>query len=148
MSIVSHARPIEILLVEDNEGDVYLTKRTFKDAKIFNNLHVAMDGEQALAMLKKEPPYADQVSPDLILLDINLPKLSGREVLEEIKNSEELKRIPVIILSGSDSTKDIQDMYGLYANSYITKPVDLAQFNEVAKSIEEFWLGIVKLPTS
>lgn len=147
MTLISHVRPIEILLVEDNEGDVYLTNRAFKDAKIINNLHVAMDGEEAMSILNKLPPFENHVTPDLILLDINLPKLNGSEVLERIKSTEELKRIPVIVLSGSDSEEDIQEMYGLHANSYITKPIDLAQFSEVAQSIEEFWLGIVKLPT-
>lgn len=147
MTLVKHARPIEILLVEDNEGDVYLTKRAFEEAKIINNLHIATDGEEALAILEKESPYETHVTPDLILLDINLPKMSGREVLDRIKNNEVLRRIPVIILSSSDNKEDILKMYDLHANSYIVKPVNVEQFNEVALTIEDFWMGIVKLPT-
>lgn len=147
MSLIQHVRPIEILLVEDNEGDVYLTKKAFKEAKIVNTLHVAADGEQALTILNKEPPYEESATPDLILLDINLPKMNGREVLDQIKQKEHLRRIPVIILSSSESEKDILDMYDLHANSYISKPVDVEKFNEVATAIEDFWMGIVKLPT-
>ncbi len=147
MALVHHARAIEILLVEDNKGDVYLTKKAFEDAKILNNLHVAMDGEEALAFLNKQNGFHDAITPDLILLDINLPKMSGREVLDKIKNDERLRRIPVIILSSSDSEKDIIDMYDLHANSYITKPVDVEKFNEIVNAIEDFWMSIVILPT-
>lgn len=145
--IEKHARPIEILLIEDNEGDVYLTKRAFEDAKIMNHILVASDGEEALDVLFKKPPYEHHVTPDLILLDINLPKISGKEVLDRIKHDETLRRIPVIVLSTSDSRKDIMDVYGLSANSYITKPVKIERFSEVITAIEDFWFGIVKLPT-
>jgi CheY-like chemotaxis protein len=138
--------PVEILLIEDNEGDVYLTKKAFQEGKIINNLFVANDGEQALSILNNEPPYEDHIKPDLILLDINLPKLGGREVLERIKSDQKLRHIPVIILSSSEADKDIMDMYDLHANSYVTKPVDVNKFRQVATVIEDFWMGIVKLP--
>lgn len=147
MAKVEHVRPIEILLIEDSEADAFLTLEAFKDAKIGNQIHIASDGEQALAMLKKEPPYEDAITPDLILLDINLPKISGKDVLEEIKNNGPLKRIPVIALSGSRSEEDILDMYDLQVTSYITKPVDTSEFKEVVHAIEDFWFSVVVLPT-
>ncbi|NCT40279.1 MAG: response regulator [Alphaproteobacteria bacterium] len=147
MPTYKRAQPIEILLVEDNEGDVFLTKKTFKDAKVMNTIHVARDGEEAMAILNKAAPFEDHITPDLILLDINLPKMDGRDVLDAIKNDDALKRIPVIVLSSSSDEKDIQDMYGLYANSYIAKPVDITQFSEVARTMDDFWMGIVKLPS-
>ena len=146
MSKVSRSRPIEILLVEDSELDVFLTTEAFKQAKIANTLHVARDGEEALAILRKEEPYENAVTPDLILLDINLPKISGKEVLEEIKNNDLLKRIPVIALSGSDAEKDVLDMYDLQVTSYITKPIDAKEFSEVVNAIEDFWFSVVVLP--
>jgi CheY-like chemotaxis protein len=137
---------IEILLVEDNAGDVRLTMEALKDGKVLNHLSVAQDGEEALAFLHKEGPYANAPCPDLILLDLNLPKKDGREVLLEIKNDEPLKHIPVVVLTTSNADKDILRTYELHANCYITKPVDFEQFTKVVKSIEDFWLTIVKLP--
>lgn len=146
MSEVNQGQPIEILLVEDNPGDVRLTKEVLTDGKVHNNLRVVDDGVQALAFLKKQPPYADAPSPDLILLDLNLPKKDGREVLQEIKLNEQLRRIPVVVLTTSQAEADIMRVYDLHANCYIVKPIDLDQFIRVVKSIEEFWLTIVKLP--
>lgn len=140
-------RPIEILLVEDNPGDVRLTIEAFKDSKVRNNLHVVEDGVQAMAFLRREGKYADAPRPDLILLDLNLPKKDGREVLADIKGDHHLKRIPVVILTISKAEEDIVKTYDLHANCFITKPVDLEQFMKVVKSIEEFWLTIVKLPS-
>lgn len=139
-------QPIEILLVEDNPGDVRLTSEVFKEGKIRNKLHVVKDGEEALQFLKKEGKFAKAVHPDLILLDLNLPKKDGREVLDEIKNDPELKRIPVIILTTSTAEEDIVKTYNSNANCFVSKPVDLDEFMSVIKSIENFWLTIVKLP--
>ncbi len=139
-------RPAELLLVEDNPGDVRLTVESFKDGKLANRLHVVRDGAEALDFLQRRDRFADAVIPDLILLDLNLPKKDGREVLAEIKRDERLKRIPVVILTTSQSEQDILKAYDLHANCYITKPVDLDQFVGVVKSIEGFWLSIVKLP--
>ena len=138
--------PVEILLVEDNMADVRLTKEVLKDSKVKNNLHFVMDGVEAVSFLRKEGKYKDVPKPDLVLLDLNLPKKDGREVLKEIKNDEVLKRIPVVILTTSKAEQDILKSYNLHANCYITKPVDLEQFITVVKSIEEFWFTIVKLP--
>ncbi len=142
------AKPIEILLVEDNEGDVGLVEEVFEDAKIRNILHVAEDGEEAMLFLNKEKPFADAPTPDIILLDLNLPRKDGREVLEEIKTDDKLKRIPVVVLTTSKAEEDIVKSYDLHANSYITKPVDFDQFIKVIKSIEDFWLEVVRLPSS
>lgn len=139
-------RGIEILLVEDNPGDVRLTKEGLKDGKINNNLHVVKDGVEALSFLHKKNGYAHAPRPDLILLDLNLPKKNGREVLAEIKNDDNLKRIPVVILTTSDAEEDIAKTYDLHANCYITKPVDLNQFISVINNIEEFWFSVVRLP--
>ena len=139
---------IEILLVEDNPGDVRLTRQAVKDGKIRNRLHVAGDGVEALAYLRREGAYADAPRPDLILLDLNLPKKDGREVLAEIKADEQLKQIPVVVLTTSSSEQDILKTYGLHANCYVTKPVDLEQFIEVVQAIESFWFTIVKLPSA
>ncbi|HEX7467347.1 MAG TPA: response regulator [Methanobacterium sp.] len=138
--------PIEILLVEDNPGDVRLVKEVFKDAKISNNMQVAADGEEAMLILRRESEYDDRNRPDLILLDLNLPKKDGREVLVDIKGDDDLKRIPVVILTTSKAQEDLIETYNNHANCYITKPVDLDQFIRVVKSIEDFWLSIVKLP--
>jgi two-component system, chemotaxis family, response regulator Rcp1 len=138
--------PIEVLLVEDSSGDVRLTREAFKDAKVHINLHVAADGVEAMTYLKREGKYADARRPDLILLDLNLPKKDGREVLQEIKDSPTLGIIPVIILTTSASDADILRTYQLHANCYITKPVDLDGFLRVVKSIDNFWVSIVKLP--
>jgi CheY-like chemotaxis protein len=139
-------RSIEILLVEDNPADVRLTQENFKESKLRNNLNVVSDGEEALAFLRREGKFRDAVRPDLIVLDLNLPKKDGREVLAEIKSDDRLKRIPVVILTISDAEEDILKSYDLYANCYITKPLDLDQFGKIVRSIEDFWLTIVKLP--
>ncbi len=139
------ALPIEILLVEDNPGDVRLTKEALKDAKVRNNIHVAMDGVEALAFLRKQGKYAVVPRPDLILLDLNLPKKNGSEVLAEIKQDDGLQHIPVVILTTSQAEQDILESYRLHANAFVTKPVDLEQFLKVVASIEQFWLEIVKL---
>jgi CheY-like chemotaxis protein len=141
-------KPVEILLVEDNEGDVGLVEEVFEDAKIRNSLHVAEDGEEAMLFLNKENPFANAPTPDIILLDLNLPQKDGREVLEEIKTNDKLKRIPVVVLTTSKAEEDIVKSYDLHANSYITKPVDFDQFIRVIKSIEDFWLEVVRLPSS
>lgn len=146
MSILEFGRPIEILLVEDSPGDVRLTREALKDAKVSNNLTVAGDGVEALEILRHQGPRPDVSRPDLILLDLNLPRKDGRQVLAEIKADPDLKRIPVVILTTSDAEEDILRTYELHANCYITKPVDLDQFMRVVKSIEDFWLAIVKLP--
>jgi CheY-like chemotaxis protein len=139
-------RPVEILLVEDNSGDVRLTVEALGTAKVRNTLHVVEDGERALAFLRREGSYANSPRPDLILLDLNLPRKDGREVLAEIKQDHDLKRIPVVILTSSAAEQDILQSYNLHANCYITKPVDLDQFLKVVRSIEDFWLMVVKLP--
>jgi chemotaxis family two-component system response regulator Rcp1 len=141
-------KEIHILLVDDNEGDILLTREALEDAKIVNRVSVATDGMEAIRFLKKAPPFADSDTPDLILLDINLPKMDGKEVLSIIKNDPDLKRIPVIMLTTSSSEKDILASYDNYANCYITKPVDLERFMEVVRTIEDFWISIVKLPKS
>ncbi len=140
------ATPIEILLVEDSPGDVRLTKEALRDAKVRNNLHVASDGMDAMAFLRRQGGYANAPRPDLVLLDLNLPKKGGRAVLEEIKLDPNLKSIPVVILTTSAAEEDILRSYQLHANCYITKPVDLEQFLKVVKTIDNFWLAIVKLP--
>jgi chemotaxis family two-component system response regulator Rcp1 len=145
-SIGTNASPIEVLLVEDSPGDVRLTREAFKDAKVHINLHLASDGAEAMAFLRREGGHANAPRPDLILLDLNLPKKDGREVLEEIKESTSLKTIPVVILTTSASEEDILRSYQLHANCYITKPVDLNGFLKVVRSIDDFWLSVVKLP--
>jgi two-component system response regulator len=141
-------RPIQILLVEDNPGDIDLTKEGLADDKILNNLYVVEDGEQAMAFLRREGKYSAMPLPDLILLDLNLPRKDGREVLAEIKADEKLKLIPVIVLTCSESEQDIQRSYGLQANCYIVKPIRLGEFLKVVRCIEEFWFTIVTLPHS
>ena len=139
-------RPIEILLVEDSPEDADLTREALEDAKVANNLSVVADGAAALAYLRREGEHREAPRPDLILLDLNLPKKHGREVLAEIKADEELKLIPVVVLTTSEAEQDIVRSYKLHANCYVTKPLDLDQFVTVVKSIEDFWLAIVKLP--
>jgi chemotaxis family two-component system response regulator Rcp1 len=146
MNSAARGKPIEILLVEDNPGDVRLIKEALKEGKVRNTLHVASDGVEAITFLRKQGEYSGIPRPDLILLDLNLPKKDGREVLAEIKADEDLKRIPVVVLTTSQSEIDILKSYNLHANCYITKPVDLGQFLEVVKSIEDFWLTVVRLP--
>jgi chemotaxis family two-component system response regulator Rcp1 len=140
------SRAIEILLVEDNPGDARLTLEAFKEGKVLNNLTVMKDGVEALAYLRRQEPYANSAQPDLILLDLNLPKKDGREVLSEIKADERLRTIPVVVLTSSAAEEDIARAYSRHANCYITKPVDLDQFLRVVHSIETFWLSLVKLP--
>ena len=140
------ARTVEILLVEDNPGDVRLTQEAFKEGKLTNRLSVVGDGAEALAFLRREGAYGQASRPDLILLDLNLPKKDGRQVLAELKADAGLKRIPVVVLTTSQAEADILKAYDLHANCYITKPVDLEQFLVVIRSIEEFWLSMVKLP--
>lgn len=142
----NYVNPIDILLVEDNPADVRLIIETLKEEKIYNALHVVEDGEEALAFLRKQDKYTNVERPDLILLDLNLPKIDGRDVLRVIKTDETLKTIPVVVLTVSKSEEDIWKSYQLHANCYITKPVDLEQFSKVAKAVQEFWLTIVKLP--
>lgn len=146
MSLQPTTRPVEILLVEDNPGDVRLTREALREGKVRNNLHVASDGVEAIAFLRREGPYAEAVRPDLILLDLNLPRKGGREVLEEIKADPGLRYIPVVVLTSSQAEQDIVRAYDLHANCYVTKPVDLDQFIHVVRSIEDFWFTIVKLP--
>lgn len=140
-------QPADILLVEDNKGDVRLLQEAFKDGKIVVNLHVVEDGVEAMAFLRHQGKYANVPRPDMVLLDLNLPRKDGREVLAEIKSDVALKRIPVVVLTTSSSGEDILKSYDAYANCYITKPVDLNQFVEVIKSLENFWLTLVKLPS-
>jgi len=146
ISTGSGAAPIEVLLVEDSPGDVRLTQEALKDAKVHVNLHVMSDGVEAMAFLLRQGAQADAPRPDLILLDLNLPKKDGREVLKEIKESASLATIPVVVLTTSSSQEDVVNSYRLRANCYITKPVSLEGFLKVVRSIDDFWLSIVKLP--
>lgn len=141
-----YLKPAEILLVEDNPADVRLTMEVLKDAKLCNNISVVNDGVQALDFLYRRGDYGSAARPDIILLDLNLPRLDGREVLERVKGDDSLKHIPVVVLTTSSAEQDILKSYALHANCYITKPVDLEQFTKVVTSIEEFWFSIVKLP--
>ena len=138
--------PVEILLVEDNPGDAVLTREAFKDCKLLNTMHHVHDGVEALAFLRREGPYAGRPRPDLVLLDLNLPRMDGREVLTALKQDEGWKRIPVIILTTSNDEQDVLRAYDLHANCFITKPIVLARFLEVVRSIEAFWLTVVRLP--
>ncbi len=137
---------IDILLVEDNPGDVRLTREALKDAKVLNDVHVVQDGVEAMQFLHREGKFANVPTPDMILLDLNLPRKDGREVLAEVKADPKLKRIPVVILTTSKADEDILRTYNLHANAYITKPVDLNRFIEIIHTLEEFWFSIVKLP--
>lgn len=139
-------RPIEILVVEDSPGDARLVMEAFKEGKVYNRLHVVTDGVQAMQFLRREGTYASMPRPDLILLDLNLPKKDGREVLAEIKADATLRRIPVVILTTSQAEEDILRTYDLHANSYITKPVDVDQFFRAIRLIEDYWLTVVALP--
>lgn len=148
MVVPELVKPIEILLVEDNPGDVRLTIEALKEAKVINHLTVVKDGIEALAFLRRQGAYAAAPRPHLIVLDLNLPRKDGREVLADIKADDNLKRIPVVVLTTSQDEQDVLKSYNLHANCYITKPVDLDQFVRVVRSIEDFWLGIVVLPVS
>ena len=144
---VEALRRIEILLVEDNPGDARLTMEALKEGKIHNNLHIAGDGVEAMEFLRRQKKYSGVPRPDIILLDLNLPKKSGMDVLAEIKNDPDLKIIPIVVLTTSSAEQDIINTYNLHANCYITKPVDLDQFIKVIKTVKDFWFTIVKLPT-
>jgi CheY-like chemotaxis protein len=144
---VTEAQPIEVLLVEDDPGDVQLTREAFEEHKVRNRLTVVSDGVDALAYLRRDPSvYPDAVRPDLILLDLNLPRVDGREVLQEIKADPELRRIPVVVLTTSQADEDIVRSYNLHANAYVTKPVDFDRFIAVVRQIDEFFVSVVKLP--
>lgn len=137
---------MDILLVEDNPGDAGLTKKVFKNSRIPNSLHVVENGEEAMDFLRNQGRFKKAVRPDIILLDLNLPGMSGHEVLQELKADDELKQIPIVILTSSKADEDIIKAYSEYANCYVSKPIDISQFFEVAKTIEDFWLKVVKLP--
>jgi two-component system, chemotaxis family, response regulator Rcp1 len=144
--MIDNNRPVEILLVEDNPGDERLTREALKEGKVYNNLHWVKDGVEAMAFLRREGKYGAVPRPDIVLLDLNLPKKDGREVLQEIKTDPELKRIPVVVLTTSKAEEDVMKTYNLHANCYVTKPVDLEKFIVVVRSIDVFWLTIVTLP--
>lgn len=146
MSVERLGRPVEILMIEDNPGDARLAQEGLKEAKVHNNLTTVTDGEQAVAFLQRRPPYDQAPRPDLILLDLNLPRLDGREVLQQIKDDPLLRRIPVVVLTTSDADEDIVSAYDLNVNCYVTKPVDFELFVQVIRSIEDFWLTVVRLP--
>jgi CheY-like chemotaxis protein len=146
MNEFTSSRPVEILLVEDNPGDARLTREALNEAKIRNNLHHAMDGVEALAFLRREGQHAEAPRPDIILLDLNLPRKDGREVLAELKADPALRPIPVVVLTTSEAEQDIVRTYELHANCYITKPVDLEKFITIVRAIEDFWLAVVRLP--
>jgi CheY-like chemotaxis protein len=140
-------RPVQILLVEDSPTDVELTREALQDAKIANELHHVEDGEQAMAFLRGEEPYADCLRPDVVVLDLNLPRKDGREVLADIKGDPELRSIPVIVLTTSGAGDDVQHAYSNYVNAYIRKPIDFNEFTQTVRSFEQFWLSIVTLPS-
>jgi CheY-like chemotaxis protein len=142
----SQGRPIEVLLVEDDPGDELMTREAFEENKVRNNLHVARDGEEALDFLNRRGEYADAPRPDLVLLDLNLPKFDGRQVLAEIKADEDLRTIPVVVLTTSGAEEDILRSYQLHANAYVTKPVDFARFIQVVRQIDDFFVSVVRLP--
>jgi len=146
MNFYENGNPIEILLVEDNPGDVRLAREAFRDAKISNRIHTVCDGAEAMAFLNHEGVYTGVPSPDLILLDLNLPKKDGREVLAAVKADERIKHIPVVVLTTSNAEQDIARSYDLQANCYVTKPVDLDQFMSTVKAVGDFWLALAKLP--
>ena len=143
---MGRGRPVEILLVEDNPGDERLTREALKEGKVYNNFHWVKDGVEALAFLRRQGPHAGSARPDLILLDLNLPRKDGREVLAEVKDDPVLRRIPVVVLTTSKAEEDVLRTYNLHANCYVTKPVDLEKFMVVVKSIDVFWLTVVTLP--
>ena len=143
---LAEARPIEILLVEDDPGDILITTEALEQSKLMNNLHTVENGEEAVAFLRREGEYVDAVRPDLILLDLNLPRRDGREVLAEIKADPELRRIPVVVLTTSAAEEDVLRSYDLHANAYITKPVDFANFVNVVRQVDDFFFTVVRLP--
>lgn len=141
-------RPIEVLLVEDDEGDVLITREALAEGKVLNRLNVASDGVEALAYLRREGRYADATRPDLILLDLNLPRRDGRQVLADVKGDTDLRRIPVVVLTTSEAEEDVLRSYDLHANAYVTKPVDFDRFVEVVRQIDDFFISVVRLPGS
>ncbi len=141
-------RPIEVLLVEDDEGDVLMTREALDEGKVFNRLSVVGDGVEAVSYLRRSGRYADAVRPDLVLLDLNLPKRDGRQVLEEVKSDPDLRRIPIVVLTTSEAEEDVLRSYDLHANAYVTKPVDFERFVEVIRQIDEFFISVVRLPGS
>jgi CheY-like chemotaxis protein len=140
-------QPIEVLLVEDDPGDVLLIREAFEFNKVHNNLHVVSDGEQALAFLRREGPHADARRPDLVLLDLNLPRKDGREVLAEVKQDETLRTIPIVVLTTSEAEEDVLKSYQLHANAYVTKPVDFERFVSIVRQIDDFFVSVVRLPS-
>ena len=148
MSDFNASKPIDILMVEDNAGAARLAEEAFKESKMMNTLHRVKDGVEAMAFVRRTDDFAEAPRPDIILLDLNLPKMDGRQVLEELKNDPDLKTIPVVVLTTSEAEQDILKSYELHANCYITKPVDLDKFMGIVKRLEDFWLSIVKLPTA
>ena len=146
MSSADAARPIQILMVEDSLDDIDITMEALKDAKVSNNLEAVRDGVQAMAYLRRQGDFHDASRPDVILLDLNLPRKDGRQVLEEIKSDPDLQKIPVVVLTTSEADEDILRAYELHANCYITKPVDMEQFIKVVRTIEDFWFTVVRLP--
>jgi CheY-like chemotaxis protein len=148
MNATFQSRPVEILLVEDNPGDARLTREALKEGKIRNSLHHALDGVEAMAFLRREGKHAEAPTPDIVLLDLNLPRKDGRQVLSEMKQDARLRSIPVVVLTTSEAEQDIVRTYELHANCYITKPVDLEKFIEIIRAIEDFWLAVVRLPSA
>ena len=146
MSLAKAGRPIEILMIEDSVDDIEITMEALKDAKVRNNLAVVRDGIEAMAYLRGQDEYKDATRPDVIFLDLNMPRMDGRQVLEQIKSDPGLQKIPVVVLTTSEADEDILKAYELHANCYITKPVDMAQFIKVVRSIEDFWFTVVRLP--
>lgn len=146
MSVARSGKVIDVLLVEDDPGDVLMTREAFDDNKVANRLQVVSDGVSALAFLRKEGEHADAPTPDLVLLDLNLPRMDGREVLEAMKNDEALRSIPVVVLTTSEAEEDVVRSYALHANAYVTKPVDFDRFIEVVRQIDEFFVEVVRLP--
>lgn len=141
-----HAAPVEILLVEDDPGDVLITRRALDRAKISNTVHVVSDGDQAMQFLRREGPFADAPRPGLVLLDLNLPKMDGRSVLKEVKSDDDLRRIPVVVLTTSAAEEDVLRSYDLHANLYVTKPVEVEKFLDVVRQIDDFFVQVVRLP--
>jgi CheY-like chemotaxis protein len=144
---VTERTEIHVLLVEDDPGDVLMTREAFEENKVANNLSVVSDGEAAMAFLRKQGEYADAPTPDLVLLDLNLPRMDGREVLAAMKGDEELRRIPVVVLTTSEAEEDVLRSYSLHANAYVTKPVDFERFIQVVRKIDDFFVQVVRLPS-
>ena len=144
--MMDQAKPVEVLLVEDDPGDVLMTREAFEEFKVRNNLNVVSDGEEAMAYLRREGEYADAARPDLVLLDLNLPRMDGRQVLAAIKGDDELASIPVVVLTTSEAEEDVLRSYRLHANAYVTKPVDFERFIDIVRRIDDFFVTVVRLP--